>query len=138
MGVCVKGGQAGKPQEAQAWPHGLALQLPRVRQPAGHTASLLWGDLPRKLLLSGGDLVSNSWGLPFLFPSLRLSRVQDKALSGCLLQKKPGDASGQLMACQPVQAPSHTVIHTALRRLCQQAWPNWAQLLSLHLKRVQG
>lgn len=42
------------------------------------------------------------------------------------------------MACQPVQAPSHTVIHTALRRLCQQAWPNWAQLLSLHLQRVQG
>lgn len=42
------------------------------------------------------------------------------------------------MACQSVQAPSHTVIHTALRRLCQQAWPNWAQLLSLHLQRVQG
>lgn len=42
------------------------------------------------------------------------------------------------MACLSVQAPSHTVTHTALRRLCQQAWPNWAQLLSLHLQRVQG
>lgn len=84
-----------------------------------------------------GPLISNSWGLPFIFPSLRLSGVQDKALSGCLLQNT-WRCQRDLMACQPVQAPSHTVIHTALRRLCQQAWPNWAQLLSLHLQLGTG
>lgn len=74
-------------------------------------------------------------GSALSIPSLRLSRVQDKALSGCLLQNT-WRCQRALMACQPVQAPSHTVIHTALRRLCQQAWPNWAQLLCLHLQRV--
>lgn len=38
--------------------------------------------------------------------------------------------------CQSRLPHSHTVIHTALRRLCQQARPGWAQLLSLHLQRV--
>uniref|UniRef100_A0A4X1VY58 Uncharacterized protein n=1 Tax=Sus scrofa TaxID=9823 RepID=A0A4X1VY58_PIG len=45
---------------------------------------------------------------------------------------------GSRPVCQSRLPHSYTVTHTALRRLCQQAWPNWAQLLSLHLQRVKG
>lgn len=44
------------------------------------------------------------------------------------LQKPEG---GSWPVCQSRLPHSHTVTHTALRRLCQQAWPKWAQLLSL-------
>lgn len=45
---------------------------------------------------------------------------------------------GSWPICQSRLPHSHTVTHTALRRLRQQAWPNWAQLLSFHLQRVKG
>lgn len=48
----------------------------------------------------------------------------------------PEGGSGPI--CQSRLLHSHPVTHTALRRLCQQAWPNQAQLLSLHLRRVKG
>lgn len=62
----------------------------------------------------------------------------------------PGQSTKWLFATKNLEMPEGsswpvsqsrlpvTVIHTALRRLCQQAWPNWAQLLSLHLQKVQG
>ncbi len=67
-------------------------------------------------------------------------------------ERSPGQSTKWLFATKNLEMPesspwpicqsrlphSHTVIHTALRRLCQQARPNWAQLLSLHLQRVQG
>lgn len=48
----------------------------------------------------------------------------------------PEGGSGPI--CQSRLLHSHPVTHTALRRLCQRAWPNRAQLLSLHLQRVKG
>lgn len=51
------------------------------------------------------------------------------------LQKPEG---GSWPICQSRLPHSHSVTHTALRRLCQQAWPKWAQLLSLHLQKVKG
>lgn len=139
-GVCVcKGRQAAQSREAQALGHTLAPVAPYVFLPASRTHCQFGVRRPSQgsPAIWRGPLISNSWGLPF--PSIPQPQAE----------WSPGQSTEWLFATKhlempegssrlSLQAPSHTVIHTALRRLCQQAWPHWAQLLSLHLQRVQG
>lgn len=64
-------------------------------------------------------------------------------------ERSPGQSTKWLFATKNLEMPVGsswpvsrsrlpvTQSSTQLRRLCQQAWPNWAQLLSLHLQRAQ-
>lgn len=62
--------------------------------------------------MSPSDLASLHGGRPpFLFPILRPSGVQDKALSGCLLQNT-WRCRGWLLAYLSVQVPTQSYSHT--------------------------
>lgn len=100
---------------------------------ASETACPLWKGEPP-------DLASLHGGLPFLstpHPEAEWSPGQStKWLFATEHLEVPEGGSGPI--CQSRLLHSHPVTHTALRRLRQRAWPNRAQRLSLHLRRVKG
>lgn len=103
----------------------------------------------RRHLDKSGEEISLSSSLSDHASALRLSSF---SIPHPEAEWSPGQSTKWLFATKHLEKPeggawpfcqsrlphSHTVTHTALRRLCQQAWPNWAQLLSLHLHRVKG
>lgn len=97
----------------------------------------MWGGaLATSRLLWRGTLLSTSfWTHLSLEPPFSIPHPQ--------AEWSPGQSTKWPFATKHLEMPegscglsvtpgshSHTVTHTALRRLRQQAWPNWAQLLS--------